>query len=65
MAAAHSTPTVLATATLRSRNSPSGMSGESTRDSITRNTPSSSAATPSMPSVCADVQPSWLPLTIA
>ncbi len=65
IAAAQSTPTTFATETLRSRKRRSGMSGDATRDSIHRKTASSTAAAPSRPSVCADVQPSWLPLTIA
>ena len=52
-------------ATLRSLKRPSGISGASTRDSSTRNDGEAGAAAPSSPSVCADVQPCSLPLTIA
>ena len=65
MAAAQSTPTVFATATLRLRIRPSGISGELTRDSMIRKSPSSAAAMASSPSVCRPSQPSWLPFTIA
>ena len=41
------------------------MSGAATRDSIHRKTASSATAPASSPSVSADVQPFWLPLTIA
>ena len=59
------TPTTLATATLRSRRRRSGIRGEATRASIARKSANSAAAPPSSPVVCADVQPWWLPLTIA
>ncbi|CAB3697368.1 hypothetical protein LMG26696_05219 [Achromobacter pulmonis] len=65
MAAAHSTPTTLAVATLRRRNSASGINGSATRASIRRNSAISSAAAPSRPSDCAEVQPASLPLTTA
>ena len=65
MAAAQSTPTTFETAMLRNRKRPSGISGAATLDSITRNTASSTAAAPSTPRVWAEVQPSWLPFTIA
>ena len=63
--AAHSMPTTLAVATLRSRNSASGINGCGTRASMTMNAASSTTAAPSSPSVCADVQPASLPSTIA
>ena len=56
---------MFAVATFRSLNRPSGTSGESTRDSITRKTPRRTAAAARRPSVCVDVQPASLPLTIA
>ena len=65
MPAAMSTPTTFDVETLRLRNSPSGTSGEATRDSITRKTPMSAADAPSMPSVWTEVHPSSLPFTIA
>ncbi len=65
MAAAHRTPTTLAIATLRKRNSPSGISGVRTRVSMARKSAMSVAAAASSPIVCADVQPAVLPFTIA
>ena len=65
IAAAHSTPTTLAVATLRSRKSPSGTSGDATRVSSTTNAPSRIAETPSRPSVRAEAQPASFPFTIA
>ncbi|CUJ06424.1 Uncharacterised protein [Achromobacter aegrifaciens] len=65
MAAAHSTPTTLAVATLRRRNSPSGISGDSTRASIVRNSAISAAAAPNRVNDCVEVQPASLPLTTA
>ena len=65
MAAAHSTPTTFAVATLRSRNRPSGMSGARTRASMPRKSARSAAATASRPIVWTDVQPASLPFTIA
>ena len=65
IAAAHSTPTTLAVATLRRRNSPSGMSGAATRASMARNSAISTAAAASSPSVVAHVHPASLPFTIA
>jgi hypothetical protein len=65
IAAAHRTPTTLDTATLRSLKSRSGISGEPTRDSITRNTARSTPAAASRPTVWADVQPFSFPFTIA
>ena len=65
MAAAHNTPTAFATATFRSRKRPSGISGASTRASIAMNTAKSTAPAARNPSVWAESQPSWLPLTIA
>jgi hypothetical protein len=43
----------------------SGISGAATRASIARNIASSTAAARSKPSVCRDVQPASLPLTMA
>ncbi len=51
MAAAQSTPTPFAVATLRSRKRPSGTSGDGTRASMTRKSPSSAAAAASRPIV--------------
>ena len=65
MPAAIRTPTTFAVETFRFRKMPSGISGDDTRDSSTRNTTSSTAETPSRPSVWSDVQPSSLPFTIA
>ena len=65
MAAAHSTPTTLAVATLRRRKRPSGTSGERTRASMPRNKASSTTAAASRPVVCVEVQPASLPFTIA
>ena len=56
---------MFATTTLRSRKSPSGISGARPLASIPTKIASSTAAAPSSPSVWTDVQPSWLPLTIA
>src|SRR5258706_5829782 len=64
-AAAHSTPTTLAVATLRSANMRSGKIGCDTRDSMVRNAINSARAIASCASVCADVQPAWLPFTMA
>src|SRR5579862_4101092 len=47
------------------RKSLSGMRGATTRDSITMKAASTSSAPPSIASVCPEVQPAWLPLTIA
>src|ERR671910_38311 len=58
MPAAMSTPTTFDVETLRLRKSPSGTSGEATRDSITRKTAMSAADKPSMPSVWTEVHPS-------
>ncbi|MNT07314.1 hypothetical protein D3C72_1420140 [compost metagenome] len=63
MAAAHSTPTTLATDTLRSLNRPSGISGCCTRASMAMKTASSTTAAPSRPIVCVEPQPASLPLT--
>jgi hypothetical protein len=52
-------------ATLRSLKRPSGISGACTRDSTRRKAARPTAAVSSRPSVCADVQPCSLPLTIA
>ncbi len=65
IAAAQSTPTTFAVATLRSVKMRSGISGAETRDSISRNAASSATAAPRSPSVCADVHPFWFPFTIA
>ena len=65
IAAAQRTPTVFETEMLRCLKSRSGTRGAETRDSITRKSPSNAAAAPSRPSVCAEVQPAWLPFTIA
>jgi len=55
----------LAVATLRKRNNPSGISGDSTRASMVRNNTIRAAAAPSSVSDCAEVQPASLPLTTA
>ena len=65
MPAAIRTPTTFAVETFRFRKIPSGISGDDTRDSSTRKTTRSAAATARSPSVCNDVQPSSLPFTIA
>ena len=65
MAAAQSTPTTFAVATLRSLKRLSGISGADTRDSITRKTASNASESASRPSVCVEPQPASLPLTIA
>ncbi|CFD96976.1 Uncharacterised protein [Bordetella pertussis] len=65
MAAAHSTPTMLAVATLRSANSDSGINGAGTRASMRRNSASSATASASSPSDWGEVQPASLPLTTA
>ena len=65
IAAAQRTPTVFETLMLRSLKRRSGTSGDRTSDSMATKSARSSAAPPSNPSVSADVQPFWLPLTIA
>jgi hypothetical protein len=65
IAAAHSTPATFAVDRFRRRKSRSGMSGTRVRDSIPRNAAKIRADAPKTPSVRADVQPFWLPFTIA
>ena len=56
---------MFAVATLRSLKRRSGIRGESTRDSTTRNVASSAPEMPSSTSVCAEVHPASFPFTIA
>src|SRR5262247_4083271 len=65
IAAAHKTPTTLAIERFRRRKSPSSTSGAGVLISIATNSVSRTQAPASSLSVRPDVQPSWLPFTIA
>src|SRR5258706_16379554 len=65
IAADHSTATTLAVDTLRSRKRPSGIKGDGTRASMTRNSANNAAAAPSSTRVWVELHPATLPSTMA